>query len=187
MVTISSGIRHAADPVAGELHGKQMGSAGVSTRFVNSSAFRSNPHVGVTSVCPSYIDSAYPRARLPRLSAPLCPKRLAELIVRAVQHNKNYVLSPWLVKTIPLGKAILPLWLGQMLCDWLHVFEGMRTWVGHPVPDADMPLRILNESTWTARSRATHSFIQPTSLHRGCDNVLSPAYLTGTPRQAVEG
>ena len=89
-------------------------------------------HVCVTSVCPSYLDTGLFRgAKCPRLSRTLPSAELARKIVRAVRTKKNYLLTPWIVKLAPLGKAILPLSVGEKLCDWMGIMDGMRDWVGH--------------------------------------------------------
>ena len=79
-------------------------------------------HVRVTAVCPGFLDTGlFAGARQPRFMPRLETSRLAVQIVRAVEADKNYLLTPWLVKIIPICKAILPLSLGQWIVDWLGV------------------------------------------------------------------
>jgi short-subunit dehydrogenase len=88
-------------------------------------------HVHVTAICPSYLDTRmFAGVPMPRFTRPLRAAPLAHQVVRALQRNKNYVLTPWLVKIIPICKAILPLAVGQWLSDWLGVTRGMSGWVG---------------------------------------------------------
>ncbi len=88
-------------------------------------------HVRVTAICPSYLDTRmFSGVRMPRFTRPLGAAPLARKIVRVLQGNKNYLLTPWLVKFIPIVKAILPLTVGQWLLDWLGVTPGMRRWDG---------------------------------------------------------
>jgi short-subunit dehydrogenase len=87
-------------------------------------------HVHVTSICPSYIDTGmFAGVRMPRFTRPLQAAPLARKVVRAVQRDKDYLLTPWLVHIIPIGK-VLPLAFGQLLSDWLGVTRGMQGWNG---------------------------------------------------------
>jgi short-subunit dehydrogenase len=89
-------------------------------------------HVRVTSVCPSYLDTGmFGGTRLPRFTRAMSSAVVARKVVRAVKRNKNYLLTPWLVHLLPYGKVLFPLWLGQMLCDWMGVTNGMCGWVGY--------------------------------------------------------
>ena len=86
-------------------------------------------HVRVTAICPSYLDTTmFAGVGMPRFTRPLGAAPLAHKVVRTMQANKHYLLTPWLVKIIPISKAILPVAVGQWLCDWLGVTRGMSGW-----------------------------------------------------------
>lgn len=138
LVNISSASGMLPTPLQSSYTASKWAALGLSDTIRQELRIEGYRHIGVTSVCPGYIESGMFRgAHTPRLSTPLSPKWLAQRIVRAVKGNKNYVLVPWLVKIIPIGK-LLPMWLGQKLLDWLRVSDGMRTWVGHSVTVSDV-------------------------------------------------
>ena len=88
-------------------------------------------HVRVTAVCPSYLDTRmFAGVRMPRFTRPLAAQPLARKVVRALQGNKSYLLTPLMVKIIPITKAFLPLFMAQWLCDWFGITRGMRGWEG---------------------------------------------------------
>lgn len=99
-------------------------------------------HVGVTAVCPGLIDTElFAESRDPQFMPRLKVSRVAGQIVRAVRADKPYLLTPWQVRLIPICKAILPLWVGQWIFDWLgvatmHSMLGPRT---HPTTGLACP------------------------------------------------
>lgn len=89
-------------------------------------------HVRVTTVCPSYINTGmFAGVRAPRLTSILEPEDLADQVIRAVRRNRPFLLTPFMVKTVPILSALLPTWL----TDWLHWTTGtaqsMAHWRGH--------------------------------------------------------
>lgn len=89
-------------------------------------------HVGVTTVCPSYVDTGlFEGAKPPRTTAMVRPERLAELVVHAVEKNDPWVLTPWLVHITPASKWLLPTWAFDKIAWALGVTSGMRHWKGH--------------------------------------------------------
>ncbi|MDD5302339.1 MAG: SDR family oxidoreductase [Elusimicrobia bacterium] len=73
--------------------------------------------VGMTIVCPSFIDTGmFPNTTPPLFTPWLKPEALAEKIVAAVRSNRLYVREPAMVKLIPLVKA-LPRAVGDALCS----------------------------------------------------------------------
>jgi len=92
-------------------------------------------HVGVTTVCPSFIRTGlFAGAKPPRLSRLLTPEDVARLVLSAVVKNRPRVLTPWLVKLVPLGRELLPVSVGRWLCDRLGVTTSMAQWCGHTAP-----------------------------------------------------
>lgn len=89
-------------------------------------------HVGVTTICPSYINTGmFAGVKPPRLTRWLEPEALAQRVVDAVNANEAIVLEPFMVKLLPLIKGVLP----QRLVDWLTWRTGtassMKHWRGH--------------------------------------------------------
>lgn len=73
--------------------------------------------VGMTIVCPSFIDTGmFPNTTPPLFTPWLKPEALAEKIVAAVKADRLYVREPAMVKLIPLVKA-LPRAVGDALCS----------------------------------------------------------------------
>lgn len=88
--------------------------------------------IGVTTVCPSYVDTGmFEGVKPPLLTRFLSPGELAEKIVIAVERNQLYVLEPWLVKMTPFLKGVLPTGLSDALSEALGASSGMQTWKGH--------------------------------------------------------
>jgi all-trans-retinol dehydrogenase (NAD+) len=89
-------------------------------------------YVGVTTVCPSYVDTGmFEGVKAPLLTRFLNPEELAEKVLDAVEHNRAFVLEPWLVKLTPLLAGALPTGLGDLLADTLGASASMERWQGH--------------------------------------------------------
>jgi short-subunit dehydrogenase len=89
-------------------------------------------HVGVTTVCPSYVSTGMFEGVKPPLLTPfLKPEKLAARVARAVRRNEIFVLEPWMVKLTPFLKGVLPRALTDGLADLLGATVGMKTWQGH--------------------------------------------------------
>lgn len=89
-------------------------------------------HVGVTAICPSYIKTGmFEGARAPLFTPMLTPESLADKIVACVRKRKTHLLTPSLVKLIPLGKATWPRAVFRKLLQFLGVYQGMSHWKGH--------------------------------------------------------
>ena len=68
-----------------------------------------NGHVGMTIVCPGYVQTGmFDGAKEPILVPILTPEKLAKKIVRAVQKNKRFVLEPTFIKFLPFIKGVFP-------------------------------------------------------------------------------
>jgi short-subunit dehydrogenase len=93
---------------------------------------RGQSHVGVTAVCPSYIDTGlFAGARPALLTWLLTPDGVAAAVVRAVRRRRQTVLLPWTVRILTAAQAVLPRSLFQRLCAWLGVSASMTGWRGH--------------------------------------------------------
>lgn len=97
-------------------------------------------HVGVTAICPSYINTGmFEGAKAPLLTPILTPENLASKIVRCVRKKKAHLLTPGLVRLIPLGKATWPRVVFRRLLQFLGVYQGMEDWKGHKAAPAEPP------------------------------------------------
>lgn len=97
-------------------------------------------HVGVTTVCPSYVQTGmFDGARPPKLTRMLTPDRVAALTVRAVLRNRAFVLTPWLVAWTPALNAVLPRWLFDRVASVFGVTTSMTAWRGRALPGAGSP------------------------------------------------
>jgi short-subunit dehydrogenase len=89
-------------------------------------------HVGVSAICPSYISTGmFEGAKAPLLTPILTPENLAAKIVHCVKKRKAHLLTPGLVRLIPLGKATWPRVIFRRLLQFLGVYQGMEDWQGH--------------------------------------------------------
>ncbi len=89
-------------------------------------------HVGVTSVCPSYVSTGmFEGVRQPLLTPFLTPERLAGKVVQAVHKNEPFVLEPALVKIMPLLKGTLPTGASDAILDAVGASTSMKSWRGH--------------------------------------------------------
>ena len=100
-------------------------------------------HVGVTTVCPSYVQTGmFDGARAPRLTSLLTAERVAALTVDAVLRNRAFVMTPWMVKLTPLLNAALPRWLFDRVASITGVSTSMTAWRGRvPVSGRSAPKR----------------------------------------------
>jgi all-trans-retinol dehydrogenase (NAD+) len=99
-------------------------------------------HVGVSVICPSYINTGmFEGAKAPLLTPILTPENLAAKIVRCVKKRKTHLLTPGLVRLIPLGKATWPRVIFRRLLQFLGVYQGMKDWKGHQVTPAEPPTK----------------------------------------------
>lgn len=88
-------------------------------------------HVGVTSVCPSYVDTGmFAGVRPPRLTRFLTPDAVAEQVLQAVLHNRPFVLEPWVVKMTPFLVHTLPQPVADLVSDAFGATTGMKSWRG---------------------------------------------------------
>ena len=92
-------------------------------------------HVRVTAVAPSYIDTGMAAGvKLPRFTRMLRAADVAKMALRAVQRDRELVLTPWLVYVTPFTKAMLPPFLFRKVNDWFGITNGMASWYGHESP-----------------------------------------------------
>lgn len=74
-------------------------------------------HVGVTIVHPGIVDTGFfVDAKAPHLLPIIQPDRVVDRIVAAIRKNRPYVREPFLVKTAPLLRGLLPSRLADAVC-----------------------------------------------------------------------
>lgn len=89
-------------------------------------------HVHVTAVCPGYVSTGmFEGATAPLLTPWLTPDQIADKVVEAVLHNRTHVREPFMVKTIPALRGLLPEAGVNAITQMLGLSSSMRTWQGH--------------------------------------------------------
>lgn len=92
----------------------------------------SHHHVGVTAVCPLYVDTGmFEGAEPPKLTRFLKPEELAEKVLEAVHDGDAFVLEPWLAKLTPALAHALPRRLSDLLAEAFGATTSMQGWKGH--------------------------------------------------------
>lgn len=88
-------------------------------------------HVSVTTVCPSYVSTGlFDGAQAPRTTSLLTPDELAGMVIRSVERNRNFVLTPWLVKVTPVLKGVLPTRVFDIVAWQFGATSSMSHWKG---------------------------------------------------------
>ncbi len=88
-------------------------------------------HVGVTSVCPSYVSTGmFEGVRQPLLTPFLSAQKLGGKVVGAVLKNEPFVLEPGMVKIMPFLKASLPTGASDAILDAFGASSSMKSWKG---------------------------------------------------------
>lgn len=88
-------------------------------------------HVGVTSVCPSYVDTGmFAGVKPPKLTRFLTPDAVADRVVEAVRRNRPFVLEPWIVKITPFLVNTLPQPVADAVSDAFGATTSMKSWRG---------------------------------------------------------
>ena len=91
-----------------------------------------NDHVGLTIVCPGYVQTGmFNGVKEPILVPILTPEKLAKKIVNAVQRNKRFVLEPNFIKLIPFIKGVFPQFILDFFGNIMGVNKSMDLWRGH--------------------------------------------------------
>lgn len=91
-------------------------------------------HVGVTTVCPGYIDTGmFHGVHVPRVMPMLQPQQIVDKILQAVRQKRAFVCEPFVVKHLDLLKGLMPSRLYDWLSTGLGVNGSMLHWRGrHP-------------------------------------------------------
>tara|TARA_Y100000994_G_C15682403_1_gene438323 strand:- start:122 stop:937 length:816 start_codon:yes stop_codon:yes gene_type:complete len=89
-------------------------------------------HVGMTIVCPAYVNTGmFDGVKEPLFIPMLTPEKLARKIIKGVRRNKRFVLEPAFIKFIPILKALSPNSLFDFLGRILGGYSSMKFWQGH--------------------------------------------------------
>lgn len=88
--------------------------------------------VRVTTVNPSYIDTGmFAGVKVNPLLPLLRPEKVAARVIRAIKFNRIFVRTPFMVKTLPFTKGILPVrWFDLIIGKWLGVYRAMAGFSG---------------------------------------------------------
>jgi short-subunit dehydrogenase len=104
---------------------------GFSESLVLELELQGHRHVHVTTMCPSYVATGlFDGAKAPVSTSLLTPEKVADLTARAVLGNKTFVRTPWLVKTTPMLKGLLPFSAFYRVASILGVNTSMLQWKG---------------------------------------------------------
>jgi all-trans-retinol dehydrogenase (NAD+) len=91
-----------------------------------------NQHVGMTIVCPGYVQTGmFDGVKGPILVPILTPEKLAKKIVKAVQKNKRFVLEPTFINFLPFIKGVFPQFVLDLFGHAMGVNRSMDLWKGH--------------------------------------------------------
>lgn len=89
-------------------------------------------HVGVTVICPSYVDTGlFDGAEPPRGTHLLTTEKVAKMTVRGVRRDKPYVRTPWLAKIAPPMRGVMPTRTADLVNRVFRVDASMLGWTGH--------------------------------------------------------
>lgn len=88
-------------------------------------------HVGVTTVCPTYINTGmFEGVEPPKTTQMLDPQELAEKVVEGVEKEMVWVREPWIVKLTPFLKHCLPTPVSDYLSEAFGANRSMDHWTG---------------------------------------------------------
>ncbi|MBI4422927.1 MAG: SDR family NAD(P)-dependent oxidoreductase [Elusimicrobia bacterium] len=85
--------------------------------------------VGVTIVCPGFVRTAmFEGVRPPVLLPWLTPDDVAAAVCRGVEEGRLYVREPWIVRVLPLLRAVAPTFIQDGLGDLLGLNHTTDDW-----------------------------------------------------------
>ncbi len=96
------------------------------------------PNLHVTTVMPSYINTGmFDGVKAPILTPIMEPKYIVDQIIKAVKNNTIILQEPFMVRSIPVLRGILPTRAFDFLARQLGVYSSMDHFVGHDKPKAE--------------------------------------------------
>jgi short-subunit dehydrogenase len=131
LVNVASASALVALPWAASYAATKWAVLGFSESLREELRLQGHRHVGVTAVCPSYVDTGlFAGARPPWGTRLLTPDAVAAATVRAVRRGRELVLLPWTVRLLAGLSALLPRPWRRRLAAWLGVSTSMQGWRG---------------------------------------------------------
>jgi all-trans-retinol dehydrogenase (NAD+) len=132
LVNMASAAGYLAVPLMTTYTASKWATLGFSESILAELVALGHRHVHVTSVCPGYVSTGmFEGAKSPLLTPWLTPDQIADKVVEAVLHNRTHVREPFMVKTIPALKGLLPETGVNAMTQLLGLSSSMRTWHGH--------------------------------------------------------
>jgi short-subunit dehydrogenase len=132
LVNIASAAGYLAVPLLTTYAASKWAALGFSESIQAELVELGHRHVHVTAVCPGYVSTGmFEGATAPLLTPWLTPDQIADKVVEAVLHNRTHVREPFMVKTIPVLKGLLPETGVNAITQKLGLSSSMRTWHGH--------------------------------------------------------
>ena len=88
-------------------------------------------HVKVTTICPAYVSTGlFEGVRPLRTTSLLSAERLAADVVRAVEKDRIFLRTPWIVKVIPFLNGVLPVRMVDAISVAVGAADSMEGWTG---------------------------------------------------------
>jgi len=88
-------------------------------------------NVGVTTVTPYYINTGMfdgVKSLIPILN----PAKVANKVIRGIEHNRIYISMPWSVGFVRFGQGLLPIWFFDwFIGDVMGIYKTMDHFTGH--------------------------------------------------------
>lgn len=140
LVNVASAAGLTAVPRASTYAASKWAVVGFSESLRLELARQGHRHVHVTTVCPLYVSTGlFEGARPPLFTSMLTPAQLADEIVDAVERDRTFVRTPWLVKLVPFLNGVLPTSLADALSTAIGAASSMEQWIGRPRGPAETP------------------------------------------------
>ena len=132
LVNIASVAGYVGVPFAASYSASKWAAIGFSESIRQELNRRDLGHVGVTVVCPGYVDTGlFDGAAPPKGTRFLTPEKVAKLTVRGVRRGKPYVRTPWLSKVAPPMRGVMPSRTADLINRVFGVDASMMGWSGH--------------------------------------------------------
>ncbi len=130
IVNVVSASAFIALPFGTSYAASKWGALGFSESLRHELAALGHQHVGVTAVCPAYVDTGmFAGAKAPPLTRFLTPEALAAATVRAVERRTPVLRLPWTVQLSRLA-SVLPTRGFDVIARLLGIDTSMRHWRG---------------------------------------------------------
>ncbi len=132
LVNIASVAGYVGVPFAASYSASKWAAIGFSESIRQELSRRGLGHVGVTVVCPSYVETGlFDGATPPKGTRFLTAEKVAKLTVRGVRRGKPFVRTPWLAKIAPPMRGVMPSQTADLVNRVFRVDASMTGWTGH--------------------------------------------------------